>query len=219
MPSFGEGQEESRPQTVRIPLVIRSVLLEGRLSSEGYHWSLRDLCLGPTLRSQVTLTTLLHLQTHKQGSHTLHTIQKANHKLEKQFLLNLEGQFLIIIVKMLKLNVVKNDMVQQWPVSGQEGTGQGDSWKSQASKRTSAKRRAHVRQTLPVPPRAATQEGETGALLSQRLKSPTMSLNSMIHSNKLDSCSSVNLGESWPSHSALVLRLLCPLPPQREKAS
>lgn len=29
--------------------------------------------------------------------------------------MNLEGQFLIIIVKMLKLNVVKNDMVQQWP--------------------------------------------------------------------------------------------------------
>lgn len=61
---------------------------------------------------------------------------------------------------MLKLNVVKNGMVQQWPVSGQEGTGQGGSQRSKASKRTSAKRRAHVRQTLPVHPRTATQEGE-----------------------------------------------------------
>lgn len=61
---------------------------------------------------------------------------------------------------MLKLNVVKN-MVQQWPVSGQEGTGQGDSGRSKASKRTSARRRTHVRQLLPgCPPRATTQERE-----------------------------------------------------------
>ena len=52
---------------------------------------------------------------------------------EKQFLLNLEGQFLIIIVKMLKLNVVKNDMVQQWPASGREGTGQGDGQRERES--------------------------------------------------------------------------------------
>lgn len=43
------------------------------------------------------------------------------------------GQFLIIIVKMLKLNVVKNDMVQQWPASGREGTGQGDGQRERES--------------------------------------------------------------------------------------
>lgn len=84
----------------------------------------------------------------------------------------MEGQFLIIIVKMLKLTVVKNDMVQQWPVSGQEGTGQGDS-RSKASKRTSAKRRAHVRQTLPGhPPRAATQEWEGRGSSVTKIKIP-----------------------------------------------
>lgn len=48
---------------------------------------------------------------------------------------------------MLKLNVVKKRHgAAMATVSGQEGTGQGDSQRSKASRRTSAKRRAHVRQ-------------------------------------------------------------------------
>lgn len=91
---------------------------------------------------------------------------------------------------MLKLNVVKNDMVQQWPVSGQEGTGQGDSGRSKASKRTSARRRARVRrcpQGTQEPPHRA---GRQVLFCHQDAEMP---LNSMVHSNKLSFCSSVNL--------------------------
>lgn len=72
--------------------------------------------------------------------------QQSQPKLEKQFLLkNLEGKF-IIIVKMLKLNVVKNGMVQQWLQHlARSGDRPGQQPRSKASKRISAKTRNHLR--------------------------------------------------------------------------
>ena len=76
----------------------------------------------------------------------------------------MEGEFFIIIVKMLKLNVVKKQhgaaTASVWP----DRRGQArvtDSGRGKASKRTSTRRRAHMRQMLPGhPPRASTQERE-----------------------------------------------------------
>lgn len=86
---------------------------------------------------------------------------------------------------MLKLNVVKKRHgAAMATVSGQEGTGQGDSQRSKASRRTSAKRRAHVRQASQCTHKNRHTGGEGRGSLSPRLKLPKMPLNSMTHSNK-----------------------------------
>lgn len=51
-------------------------------------------------------------------------------------------------------------------VSGQEGTGQGDSWRRKASK-GQVLREELMRQTLSVLPRAATQGGGRGSSVTE----------------------------------------------------